>query len=125
MSQPIDQRIGQNLVRWRQMAAMTQQELARLVRVDVQQLAKFEAGRERVTPGQLLDLARALNIPVANLFDGVTSQLFDQALPQLDRHFLEQPEALELLGYYFMQPPAARRAHLAYLKELSNWQNTK
>jgi transcriptional regulator with XRE-family HTH domain len=54
----------------RLLAGMTQQQVARQLGVSSQQVHKFEKGTDRVSAGQLLVIARSLDVVVADLFDG-------------------------------------------------------
>jgi transcriptional regulator with XRE-family HTH domain len=68
----------------------TQRELARALGVSVQQVTKYEHAQTRVSAGQLVTIARALEVPVARLVgeDGTVSPVLRaNAMTQHMRNF--------------------------------------
>jgi transcriptional regulator with XRE-family HTH domain len=76
---------------------MTQKQMAQQLGVSTQQMHKYEKGTDQVSAGQLLVIARSVDVAVANLFDGEVSALLDplgdpnssRMLLNLTRSFLE------------------------------------
>jgi transcriptional regulator with XRE-family HTH domain len=76
---------------------MTQKQMAQQLGVSTQQMHKYEKGTDQVSAGQLLVIARSVDVAVANLFDGEDSALLDplgdpnssRMLLNLTRSFLE------------------------------------
>ena len=50
---------------------MSQERLAELLGVTFQQVQKYERGVNRIAASRLLDCARALEMPVADFFEGL------------------------------------------------------
>jgi transcriptional regulator with XRE-family HTH domain len=69
-SSEFDRLLGHRIMELRLLAGMTQQQVARQLGVSSQQVHKFEKGTDRVSAGQLLVIARSLDVVVADLFDG-------------------------------------------------------
>lgn len=67
-STEFDALLGQSIRRLRVDANMTQQELAKACGISFQQIQKYEQGVNRIAAFRLLQIARALNVPVAQIF---------------------------------------------------------
>jgi transcriptional regulator with XRE-family HTH domain len=67
----IDSLIGGNIRANRLARGLTQGKLAKLIGVTCQQVQKYEKGKDRVGGSRLVQIAEALNIPVASLFENV------------------------------------------------------
>jgi transcriptional regulator with XRE-family HTH domain len=65
-----DRLLGQRIMELRRLAGMTQNQLAQRLGVSTQQVHKFEKGTDQVSAGQLLVIARSVDVAVANLIDG-------------------------------------------------------
>ena len=72
-SSDIDRFVGHRIKELRLRAGMTQQQLAKHLGVSNQQVHKMEKAIDRVSAGQLLAIARAFDVEVADLFDGCAS----------------------------------------------------
>jgi transcriptional regulator with XRE-family HTH domain len=66
----IDRFLGHRIKQLRLVAGMTQQELAHQLRISHQQVHKYEKGIDRLSVGQLLNIAQCFDVPVADLFEG-------------------------------------------------------
>jgi transcriptional regulator with XRE-family HTH domain len=67
----IDKRLG-DLVRKRRLElGMSQERLAELLGVTFQQVQKYEKGLNRIAASRLHHIAQALDMPVAQFFDGI------------------------------------------------------
>jgi transcriptional regulator with XRE-family HTH domain len=95
---PIDKSVGRNIRYYRNMRKLSQQQVAAGCGVKFQQLQKYESGANRVSASKLVLIARALNVPVADLFSGVetisaaaprskTQAEWDGLYPQLPETF--------------------------------------
>jgi transcriptional regulator with XRE-family HTH domain len=73
-----DEHIGRKLRERRTAAKISQTALGAAIGVSFQQIQKFEAGRNRITVGQLWLLCRFLKIPIASLFEGASVNMFEQ-----------------------------------------------
>lgn len=69
---PTDTHVGKRLAARRAQLGMTQSELARACGgLTFQQFQKYESGANRVSASRLLQVARALSVPVAYFFEGL------------------------------------------------------
>ena len=66
----LDDEIANRIREYRLARGMTQQDLGNELGVTFQQIQKYERGMNRVTAGRLYDIARALGVPIAQMFDG-------------------------------------------------------
>lgn len=97
----VDQYIAARIREWRIARQITQMELGEALGVTFQQVQKYENGRNRITGGRLDDIARALEITVAELMppgDGEPDRKPDPVRTMLanraDRALLERIAAL-------------------------------
>jgi transcriptional regulator with XRE-family HTH domain len=65
----IDRRVGARLRERRIMLGLSQQQLAELIGVTLQQAYKYERGINRVTSGRLYKIAQALNVDIGYFFE--------------------------------------------------------
>lgn len=65
---PVDVYVGARIRSLRNLRGLRQEDLARAVGVKFQQLQKYECGSNRVSASRLVMIAKALQIPVAELF---------------------------------------------------------
>ena len=64
----MDQFVGKKLEHFRLGAQLSRSDLADLLTVSSDDIAKYEAGRKRISAAQLFILARHLHVPVAAFF---------------------------------------------------------
>lgn len=101
---PLDAHIGQNLRLFREMADLSQEELARQVNITFQQLQKNENGTDRIPASRLYEFAEILGHDVHDFYDG-----YDGVFKNKDIEFLHSiPPEMKLL-----------------VQRLSNIQNTR
>jgi CheY-like chemotaxis protein/DNA-binding XRE family transcriptional regulator len=62
--------IGQRIRERRKLLKMSQSQLADLIGFSCQQIQKYESGVSQASIGRLLQLSRALNVPVAYFYEG-------------------------------------------------------
>ncbi len=65
----INERIGRLIKRFRKERGLTQIELAEKINVSFQQIQKYEKGTTKISVNRLLDISKALEIPVQNFFE--------------------------------------------------------
>jgi transcriptional regulator with XRE-family HTH domain len=65
---PRDVQIGLNIREARNLALISQQELARRIGITFQQIQKYESGKNRVAASRLEHIARALDMPLMWFF---------------------------------------------------------
>jgi len=70
----IDVELGRR-IRWLRMTRrMSQERLAEHLGVSTQMVQNYEAGRNRITVGRLLDIARALATTAAGILDAIEQE---------------------------------------------------
>jgi transcriptional regulator with XRE-family HTH domain len=70
-NQPVDSLVGARIRLLRKRRKMSQAELGKAIGVTFQQIQKYENGKNRIGAGRLHLVATSLNVPIAELFDGV------------------------------------------------------
>lgn len=70
---PVDLTVGRNIRLHRIAAGMSQEALGNEIGVTFQQLQKYEKGANRVGASRLMQIANALGVQIAVLFEGVTA----------------------------------------------------
>ncbi len=68
-----DRKLGERVRARRLEIGMSQERMAELVGVTFQQVQKYERGINRIAASRLLDIARALEWPVARFYEGLES----------------------------------------------------
>lgn len=109
----IDLHVGGRVKERRMELGMSQQELGRMIGITFQQLQKNERGFNRLSASRLYETARALDVPVAYFFDGLT-HTFDAArrkaiaatvshpLPSQVEDPAQKRETLDMVNAYYM-----------------------
>lgn len=69
-----DQRVGKRVAYCRKQSKLTQQELADLIQMSVQQVQKYEYGKTSLSVGMLYKISIALNVSMGNLLSEVTDE---------------------------------------------------
>lgn len=90
-----DARIGGRVRERRLLRGMTAEQVAVEVGVTAQQVFKYETGFSRATAGQLYQIARALDTPIAYFYDGLDEHpagAHRQLLLELMRDFADIPD---------------------------------
>ncbi|MEQ8604678.1 MAG: helix-turn-helix transcriptional regulator [Marivibrio sp.] len=81
---PVDVAVGARVRELRIRAAMSQTKLGEALGVSFQQIQKYENGSNRMGASRLVQVATALNVPLAQLFTGVDMAEADRPEPALD-----------------------------------------
>lgn len=63
--------IGNRIRRRRKMLQMTQSDLAAAIGIRFQQIQKYETGLNQMTVERIVQVTKALGMPVAELFEGI------------------------------------------------------
>jgi len=69
---PVDSLVGGRIRLLRKQRKMSQSDLGQALGVTFQQIQKYENGKNRVGASRLHQVAIALNVPIAELFDGAS-----------------------------------------------------
>jgi transcriptional regulator with XRE-family HTH domain len=115
----IDETIGGNLRRFRNLRGLTQAELGDILGVSYQQVYKYEIGENPIAAKALLACAVALAVPVEMFFaglDGIGVDLDPQLLALLQRTAgaliaIPEPFRMQMVG--IIQSLRSATAHLA------------
>ena len=102
--------VGARLRRRRELLGIKIQKLADSAGVCIQQIQKYEAAQNRISPERLYRFARALGVPVAWFFDGLPPITTGKLQVTLPRHELESRETASLVEAYYRIAPEGRRA---------------
>ena len=113
---PVDALVGRNIRICRLQRGLTQTELGHHLDVTFQQIQKYENGANRVGASRLTQIAGALDVTLATLFDG--SRTADRAGPDLSgRAILAHPHALRLVQAFHRIPDNRTRMTVLRLIE--------
>lgn len=123
---PIDVHVGSRIKLRRGLTGTTQGKLADAVGVSFQMVQKYEKGDCRVGASRLLQVARALQVPVAWFFEGFKAdaahlsagQMVAEDTFSIDERQLHSKETLDLLKAYYALPENVRKHFLNMIKGL-------
>jgi transcriptional regulator with XRE-family HTH domain len=68
---PIDVHVGARVRIRRKMKGISQEALASKLKLTFQQVQKYERGTNRISASKLYEIARALDVTIADFFDGL------------------------------------------------------
>ncbi len=106
-----DKRLGERVRARRLEMGMSQEQLAAALGVTFQQVQKYEKGVNRIAASRLLDIAAALDLPIATFFEGLQKSKSrpGKAPGELDAA-LVTPGAVDLVKQFAaMRSPRPRR----------------
>lgn len=123
---PVDISVGGRLRQRRTLLGMSQEKLGRAVGLTFQQIQKYERGVNRIGASRLLQLSRALGVPIAYFFEDVpapkAARAAQPASPSssLDGDPFSRRETMELVrAYYAISNPYVRKRVLDLVRALS------
>jgi transcriptional regulator with XRE-family HTH domain len=67
----IDEHLAEQISERRRAIAMSQNELGRELRISLQQIHKYEKGKNRLSAARLYEICQVLDVPIASMFDGI------------------------------------------------------
>jgi transcriptional regulator with XRE-family HTH domain len=129
---PIDVHLGAKVRSRRQIIGFSQGNLADLIGLTFQQLQKYERGTNRISVSRLIDISKALKVPLEYFFEGCTpfsengkkstakgfsdsKQAGFDGTPSLDR------ESVELLrAYHKIKTPKMKKQLLEMARALAD-----
>lgn len=100
----IDVLVGKSIKKHREINAMSQRELARLVAVAPRTIEDFESGRRRVSPQKLFEIAEILGIEVEFLFHQSAKGIIDEELSEPTPNILGGAVDQIILHYDSLSP---------------------
>jgi transcriptional regulator with XRE-family HTH domain len=74
LADPVDIHVGRRLRQRRALLGLSQDKLGRAVGLTFQQIQKYERGANRIGASRLLQLSRALAVPIAYFFEDAPGQ---------------------------------------------------
>ncbi len=74
---PVDLKVGNNILKLRQLRGITQHELADRIGLSFQQLQKYETGANRISASRMHDVAIVLQVKPGMLFEGQGGEIPD------------------------------------------------
>lgn len=111
---PVDVRVGSFVRRKRRRLRMNLDEMAGMIGVSSQQLAKYETGYHPIPVGVLWALSRMLSVPVESFFAGTPAPKSSGLVSPYE------VKPRKLARYVSRIRPAARRKLLRLVRELSH-----
>ena len=97
---PVDAEVGRRIKLQRLSAGWSQTELGEKVGVTFQQVQKYERGQTRVGASRLTQIAKVLNVPIAEFFETAKPSSKRDSFAQSPLDLLSQPLALKLLQLF-------------------------
>lgn len=120
----VDQRLGQRLRARRLEIGLSQEKLADLLGLTFQQVQKYEKGVNRIAASRMLDIARALDVPIGFFFNGLgpvtQSGVAEDPAGGLVFDTLATPEGLQLMTLFGgIKNPRIRRRVVELVRALA------
>jgi transcriptional regulator with XRE-family HTH domain len=122
---PVDISVGGRLRQRRTLLGMSQEKLGRAVGLTFQQIQKYERGVNRIGASRLLQLSRALAVPIAYFFEDVPavktkSSQAAAVISGIAGDPFSRRETMELVrAYYAIANPYVRKRVLDLVRALS------
>lgn len=108
----VDMRVASRIRHARLRAGMSQTALAKALGLSLQQVHKYETGRNRLGPARLMAVCQALNLGVDQLFDSA-----DGREPASDGG--TDRECLEMVRYFRALPDPNRRSLVSLFRAIA------
>jgi transcriptional regulator with XRE-family HTH domain len=115
----IDAHIGTRIRQRRLLLGLSQQKLAQRIGLAFQQVQKYETGASKVSPGRLIALSEALDVPLMFFFDGLT-ELTPSRTGSVTDDPLKNRETLEMVRAFTHLPAGQRQAVLSLVKAMAD-----
>lgn len=106
MPHPVDLKVGQKIREIRLIRGWSQEELSVHLKISFQQVQKYEKAANRISASRLWEIARVLQVPVTDFFDGVMK---NEEQPPLSRQAIRCAHQIEMIR------DEALRNHIASL----------
>lgn len=117
----IDKRLGERVRARRFELGMSQEQLSQMLGITFQQVQKYEKGTNRIAASRLFDLAAALDMPVAQFFEGLSAgQTAKQAVGASLDSALAIPGAVDLVRQFAaIEDSAVRKRVLELVRAIT------
>lgn len=119
---PVDVHVGQRIRLRRQLADMSQEQLAKAVGVSFQQIQKYERGLNRVSASRLYDVARVQGVQIGFYFEDMGAEVTEErpaasgdsfgALPSTEDEATKTQSLKLLRAFWRLRDDAVRDALL-------------
>ncbi|PVM93662.1 helix-turn-helix domain-containing protein [Caulobacter endophyticus] len=103
-SQTLDRHVGALLRGHRRAKGVSQEDLAAAIGLTFQQIQKYECGENRISVSKLVEMARALQVPVMAFFAGLETDRGEDLLAR----FCQVDGASGFMQAALRMPPAVR-----------------
>lgn len=101
---PIDVHVGARVRLRRKMKGISQEALAGKLKLTFQQVQKYERGTNRISASKLYEIARALDVTIADFFEGLDDTAGEGGMAESGSTFVHQlmltPDGAELAGAF-------------------------
>ena len=117
----INEKIGNNIKKWRKLKKLTQQELGLLIDKNVKSIQRYETGVNPIPVNVLSNIAKALNISIEYLISGIEENIKEKALKTFDIEELLKRQAMLDKKFDEKKTPRKRdknKIYIAYFAEL-------
>ncbi len=85
----IDKHVGDQIYSLRLAQGLSRQQLSKIIDVSHQQLQKYEQGKNRLSIGRLILIAKALGVDVSYFYEGIDNAPQEEQITQHQRMCLE------------------------------------
>jgi transcriptional regulator with XRE-family HTH domain len=101
---PIDVHVGARVRMRRKMKGISQEALAGKLKLTFQQVQKYERGTNRISASKLYEIARALDVTIAEFFEGLDDPRSEGGMSENPMPFVHElmltPEGSELAAAF-------------------------
>jgi transcriptional regulator with XRE-family HTH domain len=119
-AQPVDVKLGQRVKTRRLAIGMSQERLAELTGVTFQQIQKYEKGLNRMAASRLWEIAKALEMPVSDLFEPSSAVASKRAGPDRAAEVMSTSEGAQLVTLFLsIRSKPARRKVVEFVRALA------
>lgn len=120
----VDRHVGQQIKLWRLQLNISQADLGKGIGVSMQQIQKYEAGKNRVSASTLYAVAKCLNVSIATFFDGLpvaedTQHVFRAIEVDERLTYVSTVEGRRLIDDMLLLEPRVRSKFIAFLGALA------
>lgn len=119
MSHPVDVSVGNRVRLRRRLLGMSQQELARHIGIQFQQVQKYEVGANRISASRLWEIADALDVPVSFFFEAAKREKDPKRPASIPEDIFANKEAVNLVRAYYGIPETHRKKLFELAKVLA------
>ena len=115
LAKRVDDHVGQQIRKRRNLLGMTQEELARALKISYQQVQKYETGANRVSAGRLFEISERLGVEVSYFFENAS-----EATPMAREHGGKSRSTVDLVrSFDEISSPGVRSAVVGLIRELA------